>query len=61
MKPDSEPVLAKSRPSVSVMYFRPGEILDFLRQKLSGRGVKAAWLFGSLSAGTAHSWSDIDM
>lgn len=55
------PVLERSRPRVSVLDFGVGEIEAFLKERLGGRGVLEAWLFGSAAAGTATAWSDLDV
>jgi predicted nucleotidyltransferase len=46
---------------VSVLDFPPARIREFLRQRLLGKDVREAWLFGSVAAGTAGPWSDIDV
>jgi len=57
----SEGILIKTRPDISVLDFSRGEIIDFLREKLSDKEVINAWLIGSCAAGTASPWSDIDV
>lgn len=55
------PVLERSRPRVSVLEFSVEELVGFLRERLEGRGVVGAYLFGSVAAGTANAWSDLDV
>jgi predicted nucleotidyltransferase len=46
---------------VSVLDFSMEELVGFLRERLEGRGVVDAYLFGSVAAGTANAWSDLDV
>jgi len=55
------PVLERSRPTVSVLDFEVDEILAFLRERLLRAGVAEAYLMGSVAAGTAGPWSDLDV
>ncbi|MEW6429854.1 MAG: nucleotidyltransferase domain-containing protein [Thermodesulfobacteriota bacterium] len=55
-------ILEKSRPQVSVLDFEPAELRRRLSEKLQTHAnVRAAFLHGSLAAGTAGPWSDIDL
>jgi uncharacterized protein len=53
-------ILEKSRPATSVIDFTVEQIKEFLAEKLAGKNVIKAYLIGSVAAGTAESWSDID-
>jgi predicted nucleotidyltransferase len=55
------PALRRSRPRVSVLDFPPDRIRAFLREKLLAKPIREAWLFGSVAAGTAGPWSDLDV
>jgi len=54
-------LLVQSRPKTSVLDFDVAEIKRFLAMRLQGRGVEAAYLFGSVADGTAGPWSDLDV
>jgi predicted nucleotidyltransferase len=54
-------VLQKSRPRISVVDFSLAQIKLFLAEKLADKGVRSAYLIGSLATGTASFWSDIDV
>lgn len=54
-------ILDRSRPLVSVQDFTLEQILNYLRERLTNRGVHEAWLFGSLAAKTTTPWSDLDV
>jgi uncharacterized protein len=53
-------ILERSRPPVSVSDYTLEEIQRFLADKLRGR-VQSAYLFGSVAAGSAGPWSDLDV
>ena len=55
-----ETILRRSRPRVSVVDFTRDEVIDWLRKRLRGR-VCEAFLFGSVAAGAANPWSDLDV
>ncbi|SHF04792.1 Nucleotidyltransferase domain-containing protein [Desulfacinum infernum DSM 9756] len=57
---DSE-ILVRTRPPVSVLDFTVEEIVERLRRALEGRGVREAYIFGSVAAGRPHAWSDVDL
>ncbi|MHB8765500.1 MAG: nucleotidyltransferase domain-containing protein [Deferrisomatales bacterium] len=57
----AEPVLGRSRPPVTVADHGRERICEFLRQRLAGRGVRQAYLFGSAATGADHAWSDLDL
>ncbi|RJX36298.1 MAG: nucleotidyltransferase domain-containing protein [Desulfurivibrio sp.] len=57
----SNEVLGKSRPRTSVVDFSLKQIKQFLAEKLKGKGVRSAYLVGSLATGSASFWSDIDV
>jgi predicted nucleotidyltransferase len=61
MNPGDRGVLVRSRPRVSVLDFEPARIRAFLRERLTALAVAEAWLFGSVAAGTAGPWSDLDV
>jgi len=54
-------ILEKSRPAISVVDFSLEQIKEFLAKKLAGKNVMNAYLIGSVAAGTAQCWSDIDV
>ncbi|MBN2644470.1 MAG: nucleotidyltransferase domain-containing protein [Desulfuromonadaceae bacterium] len=54
-------ILEASRPPVSVLDFSREELLRFLRLKLADKPIVEAFLFGSVAAGTAGPWSDVDV
>ncbi|GAB4282402.1 MAG: hypothetical protein Kow0092_37440 [Deferrisomatales bacterium] len=53
--------LVRTRPKVSLLDFSREQVLAYLREKLAGRGVVAAYLFGSFAEGTHGAWSDLDV
>jgi predicted nucleotidyltransferase len=55
-----KPTLERSRPRVSVIDFSVAELTDRLGDLLRGK-VEQAWLFGSVPAGEAGPWSDLDL
>jgi predicted nucleotidyltransferase len=54
-------ILVRSRPPVSVLDFDREQILDLLKARLQERGVREAYLFGSVATGQAGPWSDLDL
>ncbi|MCK9295311.1 MAG: nucleotidyltransferase domain-containing protein [Desulfobulbaceae bacterium] len=60
-KMTSVKILEKSRPAISVVDFSLEQIAKFLAEKLAGKNVINAYLIGSVAAGTAQFWSDIDL
>lgn len=54
-------ILEKSRPAISVVDFSLEQITMYLAKKLAGKKVIKAYLTGSVAAGTAQCWSDIDV
>jgi len=55
-----KPTLERSRPQVSVIDYSVAELTDRLGALLRGK-VEQAWLFGSVPAGEAGPWSDLDL
>ncbi|MFW5909554.1 MAG: nucleotidyltransferase domain-containing protein [Thiohalospira sp.] len=60
MTTETRPVLERSRPPVSVLDFDTADLAQRFADRLQDR-VEEAWLFGSLAAGTAGPWSDVDL
>jgi len=58
---NNKSVLHKSRPSVSVKDFSLEEIVSFVRERLKGKGVEKAYIFGSVATNKTTHWSDIDI
>ena len=54
------PVLERSRPKVSVLDFSLDQHVEKLAKLLRGKADEA-WLFGSVAAGGAGPWSDLDV
>jgi predicted nucleotidyltransferase len=54
-------ILVRSRPPVSVLDFDREQILALLKGRLQERGVREAYLFGSVATGQAGPWSDLDL
>ena len=61
MENEPKKILEKSRPGTSLLDFRREEVVAFLRDRLRDRQVLHAFLFGSMVAGGAGAWSDIDL
>jgi predicted nucleotidyltransferase len=61
MKTSPRGVLVRSRPRVSVLDFDREQILALLKARLQERGVREAYLFGSVATGQAGPWSDLDL
>ena len=55
-----KPTLERSRPTVSVLDYSIEELKTRLKGLLLGK-VEQAWLFGSVPAGEAGPWSDLDL
>ncbi len=58
---DDSKILIRTRPPTSVLDYSLEEVVARLRRALEGRGVREAYLFGSLVQGSAHFWSDVDL
>jgi predicted nucleotidyltransferase len=54
-------ILERSRPRVSILDYTPEEVKSFLKKKLFGKKIRAAYLFGSFVTHTSRTWSDIDI
>lgn len=54
-------ILERSRPKISILDYTRDEVKGFLKKKLSGKKIQAAYLFGSFVTHTSRSWSDIDL
>ena len=54
-------ILERSRPKVSILDYTREEVVGFLKKRLSGREIQAAWLFGSFVSDSAGPWSDLDI
>jgi predicted nucleotidyltransferase len=54
-------VIHRSRPKISLLDFTKEQVLDFLRERLSGHEIEHAYLFGSFAGGEITAWSDIDL
>ncbi|MDH5298370.1 MAG: nucleotidyltransferase domain-containing protein, partial [Desulfobulbaceae bacterium] len=61
MKNDPGKILEKSRPVTSLLDLSLEKVEAFLCEKLRGHRVEEAYLFGSIAAGKAGAWSDIDV
>ncbi len=61
MNRTDRPVLERSKPKVCVADLGRDEIVARLRRALRGRGVEAAYVFGSVAEGSPHAWSDVDL
>ncbi|MBE0617497.1 MAG: nucleotidyltransferase domain-containing protein [Proteobacteria bacterium] len=61
MSPVAREVVARSRPRVSLLDFEPAQVRAFLEDRLRGKGVVEAYLFGSFAEGRAGPWSDVDL
>jgi predicted nucleotidyltransferase len=62
MTQQDKAVLAKSRPSVSVLDYRREELIDLLKERLASHPEAiSAYLFGSVVSGKAGAWSDLDL
>lgn len=61
MTKEPSPLIEKSRPRHSVLDVAPDTIKAFLRQRLRRKGVRAAYLFGSIATRNASPWSDVDL
>lgn len=54
-------ILQKSRPKISVLDFDRTALLEMVLQKLGGKNIAAAYIFGSFACGKEQLWSDIDL
>lgn len=61
MKAPHQEILARSRPRVSILDFDRQEILSLLKERLQGRDVREAYVFGSFASERAGAWSDLDV
>ena len=60
-KEEKDPVLVKSRPSISIQDFSPDEITAFIKDKLAFKNIESCYLFGSSATGETNPWSDMDI
>lgn len=58
---ESDSILVKSRPVVSIQDFSLDEVINFIRGKLSQRNIISCYLFGSSATGETNPWSDLDI
>lgn len=58
---EANKLLARSRPRTSILDFDRDEIRNFIKKKLTEKGVNEAYLFGSFITNKVNAWSDVDL